>query len=39
MRDCAGSGTETRYFDVQGLDIEQAFKDILASVSRLRLTQ
>lgn len=39
MRDCAGAGNETRYFDVEGLDIAQAFNDVLASVSRLRLTQ
>ncbi len=39
MRDCAGTGNETRYFDVEGLDIAQAFDDVLASVSRLRLTE
>ncbi len=39
MRDCAGAGNESRYFDVEGLNIAQAFDDVLASVSRLRLTQ
>lgn len=39
MRDCAGEGNESRYFDVVGLNIAQAFDDVLASVSRLRLIQ
>lgn len=39
MKDCAGTENPDRYFDVQGLDIDSAFDDILASVSRLRLTR
>ncbi|SFI86527.1 Flp pilus assembly protein TadG [Jannaschia pohangensis] len=39
MRDCAGAGNQSKYFDVAGLDIETAFDDILASVTRLRLSQ
>ena len=39
MLDCAGAGNESRYFDVEDLDIAAAFDDVLASVSRLRLTQ
>jgi hypothetical protein len=39
MLDCAGVGNEARYFDVEDLDIAAAFDDVLASVSRLRLTQ
>lgn len=39
MLDCAGEGNEARYFDVEDLDIAAAFDDVLASVSRLRLTQ
>ena len=46
MRDCAGDGDvsmgdnfRARYFEVENLDIESAFDDVLASVSRLRLDQ
>ncbi|CTQ49999.1 TadE/TadG family protein [Jannaschia donghaensis] len=39
MLDCAGEGNEGSYFDVEDLDIAAAFDDVLASVSRLRLTQ
>ena len=39
MRNCAGHEHPDRYFDVQGLDIDTAFDDILAHVSRLRLTR
>nr|WP_281494216.1 pilus assembly protein TadG-related protein [Jannaschia sp. S6380] len=39
MRDCAGPDHAARYFDITSLNIESAFDDILASVSRLRLIQ
>lgn len=39
MQNCAGTEHPDRYFDVQGLDMDTAFDDILASVSRLRLTR
>lgn len=40
MRDCAGGqDNATRFFNVEDLDIEKAFDDVLASVSRLRLVR
>ena len=39
MRDCAGTENPSRYSDVEGLNISSAFDDVLAAVSKLRLTQ
>ncbi|CTQ33882.1 VWA domain-containing protein [Jannaschia rubra] len=39
MRDCAGPNNEARYYNIDDLNIAQAFDDVLASVTRLRLTQ
>lgn len=40
MLDCAGGqDNATRFFDVDDLDIEEAFDDVIASVGRLRLTK
>lgn len=46
MRDCAGNGSlgsndnfRARYFEVENLDIDSAFDDVLASVTRLRLVR